>query len=83
LPPPLKRRKVLAMTDEEKAILRLIAETTKQAAELQDRMGRMLEKNQSTDAEVELLCALLDSLHVQQKRLEALRAGVNQGNPSN
>ena len=71
------------MTEEEKAILQLIADTTKQAMEQQERIGRLAEENQPTDAAVELLCALLDSIRVQQQRLEDLRATVNPENSSN
>jgi hypothetical protein len=62
------------MTDEENATLRRIADTTRLAGEQQDRIGRLIEEKQPIDAAVELLCALLDSMHVQQQRLEALRA---------
>jgi hypothetical protein len=40
----------------------------------QAQIGRLAEENQPTDAAVELLCALLDSIRVQQQRLEALRS---------
>jgi hypothetical protein len=62
------------MTEEENAILRLLADATRLAREQQDRIGRLIEESQPIDAAVELLCALLDSMHVQRQRLEALRA---------
>jgi len=65
------------LTEEEKTILRPIAHTTKRAMEQQERIGRLEAENQPTDAAVELLCALLDSMRVQQQRLEALRSPVN------
>jgi hypothetical protein len=62
------------MTGEEQAFLRQIAETTKRILEQQDLIARLTAENQPTDAAVDLLCSLLDSVRVQQNRLELLRA---------
>ena len=70
------------MTEEEKAVLRRIAETTKRIVEQQERIGRLMDENQPTDAAVDLLCALLDSVRVEQGRLDTVRSAAKAKNPS-
>ena len=70
------------MTEEENAVLRQIAETTTRIVDQQERIALLAEENQPTDGAVEVLCALLDSISVQQERLEMLRNAAKD-NPDN
>lgn len=67
---------VLTMTEQEKAVLQQIAETTKRIVAQQERIRRLEADNQPTDRAVELLYTLLDSMHVRQQRLDFVRTAI-------
>jgi hypothetical protein len=53
-----------------------IAGITKRIVEQQNRIKRLTAENQPTDTAIELLCALLDSMRVQEDKLQILRASA-------
>jgi hypothetical protein len=71
------------MTDQEKAVLRQIAETEKRIVAQQERIARLKAERQPVDMAEGLLSALQDTLQARRTALDAIRHLVKIRDSSN